>query len=112
SGGWCSARAGTTPAPGSVSSAISDPSHEPARAHPALRVEALLDPAHQAEGVAGRPPGVDLPLEVERGLDHHQAPPTGRQPLPGVGDPPDQPREERAVGPEVALAGAAGQPED
>ena len=50
-------------------------------------VEPLLDPAHQPERVPGRPPGVDLPLEVGGALTTTRLPPAGGQPLPGLGDP-------------------------
>src|SRR5215218_4613589 len=52
------------PLPAGPFSLISDASHEPAGGEAAVGVEPLLDPAHQPDGVAGRPPGVDGPLQL------------------------------------------------
>src|SRR5919107_1865742 len=58
--------AGSGPSPRCV---ISDASHEPAGAEAAVGVEPLLDPAHQPDRVARRPPHVDRPLELGGPLD-------------------------------------------
>src|SRR5215211_5889128 len=79
--------AGSGPLP---ASAMSDPSHEAAGGEQAVGVELPLDPAHQLDGVAGRPPDVDGALELRRRLGDDQVAPAGGHPLPRLTDEPGQ----------------------
>src|SRR6478672_13246723 len=85
SGGWCSSKAppgagmprstGATMLPVSPRwawSVISDASYEPPRREPVVRVELVLDAAHQVEAVY-RPPHVDGLLHLGRTVHHHDA---------------------------------------